>query len=147
MDSTSGTIICLRCAEPLGAIKYGLDDLYPLCHDCAFPKAKAKCQGCREQAAEIERLRDQHAGVNLKWSSDYAKAQAEIARLREERDNAETVLACVADSMNTYLREENAEEVTKYRSLDLRDGLDRLVWAMRRRHERAPRQIWGCSDE
>jgi len=94
-------------------------------------------RGVRERDAEIARLGRAVESLEFRYASQHderVKAQDEIARLRAERNNAETVLACVADSMNTYLREENAEEVTKYRSLDLRDGLDRLVWAMRRRH-------------
>jgi hypothetical protein len=56
-----------------------------------------------------------------------------VGVLTKERDDAQGVLASVTDSLNRFCREEGVQQTEKYLTLDVRDGIDWLVYRMRRK--------------
>ena len=59
------------------------------------------------------------------------KIEQVLENVTRQRDQAESVLASVTDCLNTFIREHAAyPEVEAYLTLEVRDGLERLVFKL-----------------
>lgn len=109
---------------------------------------RERIASAEREVLNLEAFRDALRSQVSDLRAQLAAAQEEIERIdvlhadalhrvQDERDNLQSVLASVTDCVNTFCREHGVDQIQEFRTLQVRDGIERVVYAVLKRWDEA----------